>query len=233
MLHAYVLAFPRIARRSCSARQIFDSDAMNTNLHKDSRPKLNPLSPLYDCWSIAKRLQPRTPPQVTQPPQVVALAKQCNVRVGHLTREPNSSAVKKNSCKLYTFAVEFPCNFPQSSLILWIRFRCGNNRTHLPDSYWVGKHQNAMKSRTGFLRLRLLLPPASKPISAFRNVTWSRVQRTRASHVWLRLWSWPLYCLVYIIGKYNSDRDMLDQSSTSLDTITLSNSPRGWEPRAS
>ena len=33
--------------------------------------------------------------------------------------------------------------------------------------------------------------------------------------------------LLYIIGKYNSDRDMLDQSSTSLDTITLSNSPRG------
>ena len=44
---------------------------------------------------------------------------------------------------------------------------------------------------------------------------------------------WPLHCLLYIIWKYNSDRDMLDQSSTSLDTITLSRSPRGWEPRAS
>ena len=31
--------------------------------------------------------------------------------------------------------------------------------------------RNATKSRTGFFRLRLMLPPASKPISTFRNVT--------------------------------------------------------------
>ena len=33
--------------------------------------------------------------------------------------------------------------------------------------------------------------------------------------------------LLYIIGKYNSDRDMLDQSSKSLDTITLVTHPGG------
>ena len=44
-------------------------------------------------------------------------------------------------------------------------------RTHLPSSCQAGKHQNATKSRTGFLWRRLSPLPPSEPFSAFRNVT--------------------------------------------------------------
>ena len=40
------------------------------------------------------------------------------------------------------------------------------------------------------------------------------------------------HCIVlHYLGKYNSDRDMLEQTSTSLVNNHFSHSPPGWEPR--
>ena len=133
MLHAYILALPRFARRSCSARQILYPIRWTLSRAQTQFP----LSPLYNCWSIAKWLQPRTPPQV------VTSAKQFDIRVGHLTREPTFSAVKKNLLQTVHICSCFPLQLPAelADSLSGFDSDVGINplagRTHM---YWVGKH---------------------------------------------------------------------------------------------
>ena len=56
---------------------------------------------------------------------------------------------------------------------------------------------------------------------------------SQSSPIGMIVKSWPLYCVYIIIRIYNSDRDMLGQTSTSLVNNHFSHSPPGWEPGAS
>ena len=167
-------------------------------------------------------MQRRTPPKLAE------FAKQFCCRLGHRCPVSENVSCEKNSESHPDNLQLAGLQLPQKHSTLGVRFGRGGYQTHFPSSCRAGKHQNATKSRTGFWRCRLSPLPSSKPLSAIRIVTYHGALgapcQSRLTEVMKNLMT---IALLYIILKYNSDRDGLAQTSTSLITTTLRRSPPG------
>ena len=157
----------------------------------------------------------------------------------HKLSSPENNSLSKwdiSVPRVRTFSVEpsrwfcswMDYKFEQRCSALGVRFGRGGYRTHLPNSWWVDNHQTASKSRTDFWWSRISSLPSSKPISAFRNATWSRVPRDPCRPRLVEvIKSWPLH---YIISKNTIVTGTCWISpARPLSTITLVTHPRGEE----
>ena len=91
----------------------------------------------------------------------------------------------------------------------------GTSHDLIVAGFWIAK-----------LQRKLSRLPSSKPLSAFRNVTYHESLGTRVERVHSGYEELDDHCII-LYRKYNSDRDVLEHTNTSLITTTLVAHPGG------
>ena len=178
------------------------------------------------CCCNCSITTPKSPCNFELPPHLAKFAEQITTKVGHSCPENKTTICKKfwySSRYLQLNGLQISTELFAFAGPIW---RC-DNRTHLVSPREPPKHQKRDQ-----IAHWILMAPAPA-VANFNtdygnlNCTYTRVREDPSRPRLTEVMKMTIVFLLYIIGKYNSDRDMLDQSSRSLDTITLSNSPRG------